>query len=110
MKKFTSFILLLLTVTVINYPNPFNPHSGGITTFESTADQSLEAVVYIYDMSARLCWQKNFSLGGGTTSRTTWDGYTNANELASNGVYLYRVVDQSTRKSLAKGKIWIVNQ
>ena len=102
-------MVLLLAVSVINYPNPFNPKGGQITTIECTADTTTEAFLYIYDLSARLILRKEFNLQGGSTSRTLWDGYSDYNELVGNGIYLYQIIDKA-RNRIAKGKIWVINQ
>lgn len=110
MKKHSWLLIFLLTVSIINYPNPFNPKGGEIATFECTPDSTFEAALYIYDMSARLLLQKSFSLQGGTVNRTSWDGFSDFNERVGNGVYLYRLVDTSTKKSVGKGKVWVINR
>lgn len=110
MRKLSWFIVLLMTVSIINYPNPFNPKGGEIATFECTSDSTFEAAIYLYDMSAQLLLRKAFSIAGGSVNRTTWNGYSDANELASNGVYLYRLINASSNKSVAKGKVWIINR
>jgi hypothetical protein len=110
MKHFGWLFVLLFTVSIINYPNPFNPKGGEIATFECSSDSSLEAALYIYDMSARLLLRKLFPLRGGTVNRTGWDGFSDSNERVGNGVYLYRLVDTSTKKSVGKGKVWVINR
>ena len=109
MKHLNWLLILFFTLTIINYPNPFNPKGGEVATFECTSDSALNATLYIYDMSARRLLQQAFNLQVGT-SRTTWNGYTDSNELAGNGVYLYRLIDGATKQSLAKGKLWIINR
>jgi len=109
MKQISWLFILLLTITIINYPNPFNPKGGESATFECTSDSTLETTLYIYDMSARMLYQKVFSLTGGATSRLTWNGYTDANERAANGVYLYQLID-TARNRVGRGKIWIINR
>jgi hypothetical protein len=109
MKKTSWLFVLLLAITVINYPNPFNPKGGEISTFECTADTTAEAFLYVYDMGARLILRKVFDLTGGTTNQTTWDGYSDYNELVGNGIYLYQIIDKQ-RNRVGKGKIWVINQ
>ena len=79
-------------------------------TFECSSDTTLEATLYLYDLSARLLWQKPFSLTGGAVNRLSWNGYSDWNEFASNGVYLYRLVEKSAKTSLARGKVWVINR
>ena len=110
MKAAKWFALLFLAVTVINYPNPFSPKGGEITTFEGTSSTSTESMLYLYDMSARLLFSQVFPLPAGTASRITWNGYGIDNQLAGNGVYLYRVVELPGKNTVAKGKVWVINQ
>ena len=103
-------LLCLLTVSIINYPNPFNPLGGQIATFECVSDAPAEASLYIYDMSARLVRQKAFNLQLSPNNRASWDGRSELNELVGNGVYLYRLVSNASKTTLAKGKIWVINR
>jgi hypothetical protein len=110
MKKFTWLPLVLLTLTIINYPNPFNPRAGETATFECTPDATAEAQLMIYDLAARLVIRHPVSLRGGVVNRTSWNGYNNDNELAGTGVYLYRLVDAVSKTTLGKGKVWVINK
>jgi len=109
MRIFNWFLVLLLTVTVINYPNPFNPKSGESATIECITDTTAEATLYLYDMSARLLLRKAFDLQGGSANRTAWNGYGDDNELVSNGIYLYRIISTDGMR-IGKGKIWVINR
>lgn len=109
MKKSNWLLILLLAVTLINYPNPFNPKGGETTTIECTTDTTAEAFLYIYDMAAGFILRKDFNLQGGSSNRVTWDGYSNYNELVGNGIYLYQIIDKA-RNRIGKGKIWVINQ
>jgi hypothetical protein len=109
MRKLNWLLVLLLAVTVINYPNPFNPKGGEITTLECTPTETVEAFLYIYDMSAKLMARKAFNLVGGTVNQTSWDGYSDQNQIVGNSIYLYQIIDR-TNKRVGKGKIWVVNQ
>jgi len=110
MKKLSWLAIILLALTVSNYPNPCNFKGGEVVTFECVTGAALNTTVYIYDLSARLITRKVFNLSGNATSRLTWDGYSDANERVGNGVYLYRLVDHATRNSVGKGKIWVINR
>ena len=109
MRKLNWIFVLLIAVTVINYPNPFNPKDGEITTIECTADTTSEAILYIYDLSARLLLRKAFNLQGGSTNRTSWNGYSDFNELVGNGIYIFQIADKG-KKRIGKGKIWVINK
>jgi hypothetical protein len=110
MKKLTWLPLLLLSLAIINYPNPFNPKGGETAIIECTADTTGEASLYIYDMSARRVIQQTVNLIGGAVNRTTWNGYGSDNQLVGTGVYLYRLVDTASKQSLGRGKIWVINK
>jgi hypothetical protein len=102
-------LVLLLAALIINYPNPFDPKGGETMTFSGTTETSTNAYLYIYDMSARFLTRRAFNLTAGLTNTISWDGYTDYNQLAGNGIYLYQVITpQGTR--LGKGKIWVINQ
>jgi len=109
MKPIKWLCIFVLAVTLINYPNPFNPKGGAVTTIECTPDTTVEAFLYIYDMSARMLTTKAFNLQGGIANRTTWNGYSDFNQLAGNGIYLYQIIDK-TNQRVGRGKIWIINQ
>lgn len=110
MKRFTWLPLICLAILVFNYPNPFNPKGGELTTIECQTDATAEASLYIYDMAARRVFQQAFNVHGGAVNRTAWNGYGSDNQLAGTGVYLYRLVDTATKQSLGKGKIWVINK
>jgi hypothetical protein len=109
MKKTGWLLLLFLTVTIINYPNPFNPKSGQLATFECSSTATQETRLLIFDLGARLVATKTFALSASLYNRLSWNGYNDNNELVGPGVYPYRLVDTATNKSIGKGKIWVVN-
>ncbi|MFA5034891.1 MAG: T9SS type A sorting domain-containing protein [Candidatus Margulisiibacteriota bacterium] len=108
MKKISWAFVLLLTVTIINYPNPFNPKAGQTTTFECTSDTAFTGTLYIYDMAAQLLLKRDLTVNAGTT-RFGWNGYSDQNELVGSGVYLYCLSDKS-RGRVGKGKSWVINR
>lgn len=108
MKLSSWLLVLLLAVTVFNYPNPFSPLDGDTTTIVCTSDTTEEAVLYIYDMAARLVLRQNVSLDGSTIVNVTWDGFSGFNKLVGNGIYPYQIISRVGRR-LARGKIWVVN-
>ncbi|MFH1386805.1 MAG: hypothetical protein ABIH50_03965 [bacterium] len=110
MKKFSWLPMLLLAISIFNYPNPFDPQAGEVTTFECTPTSTSEAYLYIYDLGARLIAQKDWNLQGGAKNSLSWNGYADSNERVSSGVYLYRLIDKASKASLAKGKAWIINK
>lgn len=109
MRAFSWLLILLMAVSATNYPNPFNPKGGQITTIECNSDTTGEATLYIYDMGARFIARQRLNLVGGSTSRTSWNGYSDYNQRVGNGIYLYFILDNA-KKRVAKGKIWVINR
>ena len=109
MRKYSWLLVFLLTFSVINYPNPFNPKGGEITNIDCKTDKAASAFLYIYDMSARLLVKKSFDLQTGVTNRFVWNGYSDYNEKVGTGIYLYQIADQANHR-LGKGKIWVINK
>ncbi len=109
MKQLNWLAVLLLAVTVINYPNPFNPKASQTATIEATTDATLETTLFIYDLSARQVLRRDFPLAAGIPNRLSWNGYSDFNERVSNGVYVYQIVSRALQR-VARGKIWVVNK
>lgn len=109
MKQLSWLLTIFLIATIINYPNPVNPRGGETVSFECTSDTTAEAFLYIYDMGARLILRRAYNLTGGTVSRFSWNGYSDYNELAANGIYLYQVITKASER-VGKGKVWVINQ
>lgn len=109
MRKLSWLLVLFFAVTIINYPNPFNPKGGQTTTIQCTPDTTTEAFIYIYDLSARLLLSKAFNLTGASDNKTTWNGYSDYNQLVGNGIYFYQIIG-ANRQRIGKGKIWVINQ
>ncbi|MFH1683973.1 MAG: hypothetical protein ABIA67_03735 [Candidatus Margulisiibacteriota bacterium] len=93
---------------VVNYPNPFNPLTGPTTIIYQLAADTNTAIL-IFNISHELIYKADFTGGamGGCAgdNSLTWNGYSAFGEMAANGVYFVRVVDKSSGKVLAKGKI-----
>ena len=108
LKRLNWLLVLLLAVTVFNYPNPFSPFNDETTTIACASDTTTEAFIYIYDMAARLVLRQAFNLDGSTTNNLAWDGFSGYNKPVGNGIYPYQIISKVGRR-LAKGKIWVVN-
>jgi len=98
---------------VLNTPNPFNP------PFESTQimyklEKDTEVTVVIFSVTAELLWKRNYPAGfeGGKAGDNviTWTGLSDFNEYVSNGVYLVHVIEKSSGKTLARGKIAVIRK
>jgi len=107
-KRLNWLLVFLLAVTVFNYPNPFSPLNNETTTIACTSDTTTEAIIYIYDMAARLVLRQDFNLDGSTLNNLTWNGFSGYNSPVGNGIYPYQIISKLGRR-LARGKIWVVN-
>jgi parallel beta-helix repeat protein len=98
--------------TVLNNPNPFNPDKES-TKIQYDLNEDKDVTVYIYDSTMTLIWQKDYSAGseGGRSNKVneiTWDGKTYFGDICANDFYVILVIERSTKKLLAKGKIAIL--
>jgi hypothetical protein len=101
------------TKLVLNTPNPFNPPFE-TTTIMYKLDQDAAVTVAIFSTTAELVWKRNYSAGtsGGQAGDNTivWTGLSDFNEYVSNGVYLLHVIDRSSGRTLARGKIAVIRK
>lgn len=83
-------------ITVLNYPNPFNPGAGQTTSIEYTLDENTDVTIYIFDpinhLIKKIPCPKGATGGGSGYNQVPWDGYTDFDEIAANDVYIARVV------------------
>ena len=96
------------------WPNPFNPiattgtSEAAITCDPGTASQ---IGVYIYDLAGQLIHKEVVAISSSASSfATSWNGYDDNSKLAGDGPYLVRIIDESTKGLLAKGKILVIKQ
>ncbi len=84
------------------YPNPFNPKKavGGVMKF---GNMPLRSSISIYTLNGELVL--NFYA---RESRVTWDGRNAERRWVSPGVYYY-IIRYNESKSIATGKIYLVN-
>jgi len=94
--------------TVPNYPNPFDPNNGEETRIVVEPDNDGTVGVYIYDITARLVFRHTEYMTAASYNEVVWNGRTYFGEIADNGVYLVRVIDEGSRKIIGKGKILVV--
>lgn len=97
---------------VLNSPNPFDP-AREPTSIMYQLPQDTNITLYIYSTTGVLLWKRNYPAGGegGRSGSNTvlWNGISDFSEMAVNGVYLARVIDQSG-KTLAKGNIAVIRR
>ncbi len=89
------------------YPNPFSPTGSNSSevTIAYNAGTASQIGIYIYDLAGQLVHKKVV-----TGSQTSWNGYNDQSKLAGDGPYIVRIVDESTKELLAKGKILVIKQ
>ncbi|MBU0573053.1 MAG: hypothetical protein KKH83_01090 [Candidatus Margulisbacteria bacterium] len=104
----SSFVVLASTTTqTYNYPNPFNPTGGEKTNIVISNDGEPVVLIYIFDSTAEMV--KRFTWCEGD-AEIQWDGRSDRGQILGDGVYLYRVVKNSDRSLIGKGKILIINK
>ena len=94
-----------------NTPNPFNPDAGPTVILYALASDA-DTALLIFNISGELIFKENYISGitGGRAgdNRLTWNGTSSFGELMPNGLYFCRVVDRSSGKVLAKGRIAVL--
>jgi flagellar hook assembly protein FlgD len=103
-----SFTVIATSVTLKAYPNPFNPYADTLKMQVSVTSDT-RVGVYIYDIAARLIYKTETTLSTGTTN-VEWDGKLFTGQYAGDGTYLIRVVDESSKALISKGKVMVVKQ
>ncbi|MBI5699199.1 hypothetical protein HZC35_02660 [Candidatus Saganbacteria bacterium] len=110
MKALSWLALLLLSVTVLNYPNPFNPAAGETTSIEYSLAADTGVTIYIFNVInqpvKRISCPSGQNGGRAGYNQVVWEGYTDFNELAANDAYVARVV--SGGKQIGKCKIVVL--
>ena len=80
------------------YPNPFNPS----TTINYTLEENSEVSIIVYDLMGRevRTLVNEFQLSnGGSAHSVVWNGTDNSGQMASSGIYIYRMVSNDFTKS-----------
>lgn len=96
-------------VSIISYPNPFNPNRPESVTIAYKMAQDVEVKVYIFDITGQLMRTITISSsnrGPDGMSRVSWDGRSNFGDVVENGVYLVRIVAGGT--TFAKTKVMVL--
>lgn len=94
----------------LNGPNPFSPlRESTIIYYKLSANANVR--LYIFDINGQLVWRRSFAAGleeGGKQgeNRVLWNGFTDFNEIASNGIYIYKIVVGDN--VIGKGKIIVL--
>ena len=92
-------------------PNPFRPGHGEGTRIIYNLTNNPPIKIIIYDMTGKAVWQKTYNPGENGAkvglNDPYWDGKTNFEEYASNGVYIFIIT--ADNKVLAKGQMAIID-
>jgi len=94
-------------ITLYNYPNPFNPKTGGTTSIKLSIPNTAEDIkIKIYSLSGDLVSEDTYNnYTGGYSYTFVWDGKNQKGELCAPGVY-FVVVDVDGEK--VRNKIVII--
>ncbi len=96
--------------SLINYPNPFNPAKEK-TVLVYALEKDEDVSIFLFNISTELVWRREFMAGanGGKEGDNSveWDGTNGFGEMSANGIYFCRVIERSTGKVLAKGRIGV---
>jgi len=92
-----------------NFPNPFKPLSGGVTTIQYTLTVNATVTLIIYDITGHEVKRIRSSAGenGGMAglNQVTWNGESMGNDVVGNGMYLYKII--SGNEVIGTGKLVI---
>ena len=94
----------------LNGPNPFSPLHGATTIYYKLSTNA-DITLFIFDISGNLVLKRKFAAGieeGGKQgdNKVKWNGFTDFGEIASNGVYVYKIV--AGNNVIGKGKIIVL--
>ncbi len=92
--------------TVFNYPNPFDPING-TTKIAFNISEDTQVAIYLFDMTGRIVVKRVFTATTGF-NEYEWDGIDDYGTIASNGVYLLRLVSGS--RLIGKTKVWVIKR
>jgi hypothetical protein len=88
-----------------NYPNPFDPSDGGVTSIDPGLSKSCYVTVKIYDFAGEFVRELQNNKWTTTSANITWDGTTDEGTDVANGTYLcyiYASCDGSTKTAVIK--------
>ncbi|MBU0671846.1 MAG: hypothetical protein KJ732_02330 [Candidatus Margulisbacteria bacterium] len=93
---------------IIISPNPFNPRTQSTGVIYSL-DAATNIKVYIFGVTGKLLYVRNISAGavGAVAGNNViyWDGSTSFGKVDTTDVFLVHIIEQSSNKILARGKI-----
>ncbi len=97
----------------LNYPNPFDPGlAGATTTLAYTLSKASSISLSIHDLRGTPVAKMSFAAGGNGGragyNAVTWNGRSDAGQVAGNGIYVYLIIGEG--KVLAKGKLMVLKR
>jgi hypothetical protein len=96
----------------LNYPNPFNPSLAGSTKISYMLSKAANITLSIHDLFGTPVTKMSFNSGtnGGLAgyNAVTWNGRSDAGQVAGNGIYVYIIIGEG--KVLAKGKLMVLKK
>ncbi len=91
---------------VFNYPNPFDPING-TTKIAFNISENTQVMIYMFDMTGRIVVRRAVNATVGF-NEYEWDGKDDYGAIASNGVYLLRLI--SGNRLIGKTKVWVIKR
>lgn len=92
----------------LNSPNPFNPRTEG-TTIMYNLENATDIKIYILTVAGKIIWVKHIEAGQtgakAGDNAVYWDAFTRFGKVDTNDVFIVHVVERSSGKVLARGKI-----
>jgi len=88
-------------------------------TIAFNAGSSTTVGIYIYDMTARLIQHRTVTMGvadsdvqamGWDGAQAAWSGKDLYENMAGDGVYIMKIIDEDSKRVIAKGKILVIKK
>lgn len=97
----------------LSFPSPFSPAKNKFVTIQYTLSEDADIKVVIFSATAQIIKTLNFRKGeeggAGQLNKVRWDGKTDRDSPASNGIYWVNIIDADSNRPLANLKITVFN-
>jgi|GEM_PF-1895186 len=97
---------LYIEGSAFNYPNPFNPLAE-TTKLGFNISKDATVTIYLFDTTGKIILKRAYGATAGY-NEFTWDGRDDYGDIASNGVYMARIVGEG--KLIGRTKIWVIKK
>ncbi|MCX5749658.1 MAG: IPT/TIG domain-containing protein [Candidatus Saganbacteria bacterium] len=97
---------LYIEGSAFNYPNPFNPLAE-TTKLGFNISKDATVIIYLFDTTGRIAVKRSFVATAGY-NEFMWDGRDDYGDIASNGIYMARIVGDG--KLIGRAKIWVIKK